>query len=137
MTESLVRWADNDTEIVRILGIDTPEIRRLEHNLPYDQPFGLEAKAFTQGAFAAATDVEIIRSPTLDPYGRTLAYLFVNGATFRYWSSRPDIAVRRLATTATMACPRRPPRSWRLPRRPLRPPCHSSRRTCTGPGCAP
>ncbi len=42
-------------EIVRILGIDTPEMRRLEHNLPYDQPFGPEAKAFAQGAFAAAT----------------------------------------------------------------------------------
>jgi endonuclease YncB( thermonuclease family) len=78
----LIRWSDKDTEIVRILGIDTPEIRRLEHNLPYDQPFGLEAKAFAQGAFAAATDVELIRSPTLDPFDRTLAYLFVNGRNF-------------------------------------------------------
>jgi micrococcal nuclease len=78
----LIRWNDKDTEIIRILGIDTPEIRRLEHNLPYDQPFGLEAKAFAQGAFAAATDIELIRSPTLDPYGRTLAYLFINGRNF-------------------------------------------------------
>ena len=78
----LIRWNDKDTEIIRILGIDTPEIRRLEHNLPYDQPFGLEAKAFAQGALAAATDIELIRSPTLDPYGRTLAYLFINGRNF-------------------------------------------------------
>jgi len=78
----LIRWSDKDTENVRILGIDTPEIRRLEHNLPYDQPFGLEAKAFAQGAFAAATDVELIRSRTLDPYDRTLAYVFVNGRNF-------------------------------------------------------
>jgi micrococcal nuclease len=77
-----IRWGDNDTEIVRILGIDTPEVRRLEHNLPYDQPFGLEAKAFGKGAFAAATDVELLRSPTLDPYGRTLAYVFVNGRNY-------------------------------------------------------
>ena len=77
-----IRWGDNDTEIVRILGIDTPEVRRLEHNLPYDQPFGLEAKAFAQGAFAAATEVELLRSPTLDPYGRTLAYLFINGRNY-------------------------------------------------------
>ncbi len=77
-----IRWSDNDIEIVRILGIDTPEVRRLEHNLPYDQPFGPEARAFAQGAFAAATDVELLRSPTLDPYGRTLAYLFINGRNY-------------------------------------------------------
>ena len=74
--------ATSDTEIVRILGIDTPEVRRLEHNLPYDQSFGPEARAFAQGAFAAATEVELLRSPTLDPYGRTLAYLFINGRNY-------------------------------------------------------
>ena len=78
----IIRWGDKDEEIVRILGIDTPEVRRLEHNLPYDQPFGLEAKAFGQGAFAAASDVELLRSSTLDPYGRTLAYLFINGRNY-------------------------------------------------------
>ncbi len=78
----VIRWSDKDTEIIRILGIDTPEVRRLEHNLPYDQPFGPEARAFAQGAFAAATEVELLRSPTLDPYGRTLAYLFINGRNF-------------------------------------------------------
>jgi micrococcal nuclease len=78
----IVRWGDKDDEIVRILGIDTPEVRRLEHNLPYDQPFGLEARAFGQGAFAVAGDVELLRSPTLDPYGRTLAYLFINGRNY-------------------------------------------------------
>jgi endonuclease YncB( thermonuclease family) len=78
----IIRWSEKDTEIVRILGIDTPEIRRLEHDLPYDQPFGPEAKAFAQGAFAAATDVELLRSATLDPYDRTLAYLFVNGRNY-------------------------------------------------------
>src|SRR5579872_1280591 len=30
----IIRWDGRDTEIVRILGIDTPEVRRLEHNLP-------------------------------------------------------------------------------------------------------
>jgi micrococcal nuclease len=78
----VIHWGDKDSEIVRILGIDTPEVRRLEHNLPYDQPFGPEAKAFAQGAFAAATDVVLIRSPTLDPYERTLAYLFINGRNY-------------------------------------------------------
>jgi endonuclease YncB( thermonuclease family) len=78
----LIRWNDQDTEIVRILGIDTPECRRLEHNLPYDQPFGPEARAFARGAFAAATEVELLRSSTLDPYGRTLAYAFINGRNY-------------------------------------------------------
>ncbi len=78
----VIRWNKDDTEIIRILGIDTPEIRRLEHNLPYDQPFGPEAKAFAQGAFAAATDVELLRAAMLDPYERTLAYLFINGKNF-------------------------------------------------------
>jgi micrococcal nuclease len=78
----VIRWNDTDSEIVRILGIDTPEIRRLEHNLPYDQPFGPEAKAFAQGAFAAATEVELLRAPMLDPYDRTLAFLFVNGKNY-------------------------------------------------------
>lgn len=77
-----IHWGPNDTEIIRILGIDTPEVRRLEHNLPYDQAFGPEARAFAQGAFAAATEVEILRSPTLDPFGRTLAYLFINGRNY-------------------------------------------------------
>jgi endonuclease YncB( thermonuclease family) len=78
----VIRWTDKDTEIIRILGIDTPEVRRLEHNLPYDQPFGPEARAFAQGAFAAATEIELLRSPTLDPYDRTLAYLFINGKNY-------------------------------------------------------
>jgi len=78
----IIRWGEKDSEIVRILGIDTPEIRRPEHNLPYDQSYGPEAKAFAQGAFAAASEVELIRSPTLDPFDRTLAYLFINGRNY-------------------------------------------------------
>ena len=78
----VIRWPGAEAEIVRILGIDTPETRRLEHNLPFDQPFGKEANAFAQGAFAAASEVELLRCPTLDPYGRTLGYLFINGRNF-------------------------------------------------------
>jgi len=72
----------SNDEVVRILGIDTPETRRLEHNIPYDAPFGPEATAFAQGAFAAATEVELLRCATLDPYDRTLAYLFINGRNY-------------------------------------------------------
>jgi micrococcal nuclease len=78
----VIRWPGTQAEVVRILGIDTPETRRVEHNLPFDQPFGKEADAFAKGAFAAASEVELLRCPTLDPYDRTLAYLFINGRNF-------------------------------------------------------
>lgn len=80
----IIHWdkEKSNDEVVRILGIDTPETRRLEHNIPYDAPFGPEATAFAQGAFAAATEVELLRCPTLDPFDRTLAYLFINGRNY-------------------------------------------------------
>jgi endonuclease YncB( thermonuclease family) len=78
----VVRWSRDDRETVRILGIDAPETRHLEHDIPYAQPFGPEARAFAQGAFAAATSVELLRARTLDPYGRTLGYLFLNGRNY-------------------------------------------------------
>ncbi len=78
----VIHWTKDDAEIVRILGIDTPETRHLEHDLPHSQPFGAEARAFAQGAFATATRVELLRASTLDPYGRTLGYLFLNGRNY-------------------------------------------------------
>jgi micrococcal nuclease len=77
-----IRWSKDDFETVRILGIDTPETRHVEHDIPYAQPFGPEARAFAQGAFATATQVELLRAGTLDPYGRTLGYLFLNGRNY-------------------------------------------------------
>jgi endonuclease YncB( thermonuclease family) len=77
-----IRWSKDDVEIVRILGIDCPETRHLEHNLPYPQDFGPEARAFARGAFATANQIELLRSSTLDPFGRTLGYLFLNGRNY-------------------------------------------------------
>ena len=77
-----IRWGKDDIENVRILGIDTPETRHLEHNLPYAQDFGPEARGFALGAFATATEVQLLRAATLDPFGRTLGYLFVNGRNY-------------------------------------------------------
>jgi micrococcal nuclease len=78
----VIRWSREDSETVRILGIDTPETRHLPHDLPYAQPFGPEARAFAQGVFATATRVDLLRAPTLDPFGRSLGYLFVNGKNY-------------------------------------------------------
>ena len=78
----VIHWSRTDVETVRILGIDTPETRHVEHDIPYDQPFGAEAQAFAEGAFGAASRVELLRAATLDPYGRTLGYLWINGRNY-------------------------------------------------------
>ena len=77
-----IKWDDNDEEIIRILGIDTPETIHLSHNIPLDQPYGREARAFAQGAFSTSSEVELLRCTTLDPYKRTLGYLFLNGKNY-------------------------------------------------------
>jgi micrococcal nuclease len=77
-----IRWSADDVEIVRILGIDTPETRHVAHDIPYSQPFGSEARSFARGVFAATEKVELLRAATIDPYGRTLGYLFVDGKNF-------------------------------------------------------
>lgn len=75
-------WAEGDTEIVRVLGIDTPETRHDAHNIPQDQDGGPEARAFARGAVAFADKVEILRTDKLDPYGRSLAYVFLDGRNY-------------------------------------------------------
>ena len=92
----VIRWKDQEPETVRILGIDTPETRHIEHNIPFDQPTGPEARAFAQGAFAAATEVELLRASTLDPYGRTLAYLFIHGKNYSTMVLRAHLAVESI-----------------------------------------
>ena len=75
-------WAPGDTEIVRILGIDTPEIAHPQHGLPKDQEHGQEARAFAAGALAFAEHIELLRADTLDPYGRSLGYFFLDGKNY-------------------------------------------------------
>jgi endonuclease YncB( thermonuclease family) len=71
-------WAAADTERVRILGIDTPEIKHPTFGMPEDQPWGREARCYALGALAFADRVELLRANQLDRYGRTLGYFFVN-----------------------------------------------------------
>lgn len=77
-----IQWGPNDVEEVRILGIDCPETRHVQHDIPFSQIFGEEARAFARGTFAAATKVELLRASMLDPYDRTLGYLFVNDKNY-------------------------------------------------------
>jgi len=87
-----IAWATGDTETVRILGIDTPETRHVKHNLPYAQAFGAEARGFAMGAFATATKIELLRSETLDPFGRTLGYFFLDGKNYSVLVVRARLA---------------------------------------------
>lgn len=91
-----IRWHEKDEEIVRILGIDAPETRHVEHNLPYAQPFGEEARAFALGAFAAAGRIEVLRAGTLDPFGRTLGYLFIDGRNYSTMIVRARLAAESI-----------------------------------------
>jgi len=92
----IIKEKGHEPETVRILGIDTPETRHIEHNIPFDQEQGPAAKAFAQGAFAAATEVELLRASTLDPYGRTLGYLFINGKNYSILVIRAHLAAESI-----------------------------------------
>jgi len=88
----VIRWSPTDAETVRILGIDAPETRHVEHDLPFAQPLGPEARAFGRGAFAAARRIELHRARTLDPFGRTLGYLFIEGRNYSTLIVRAGLA---------------------------------------------
>lgn len=77
-----IQWSDEDSERIRILGIDTPEVAHHSMGWYDDQPYGPEATAFAEGVFAMAETVELLRAGEPDGYGRTLGYLFVNGRNY-------------------------------------------------------
>ena len=91
-----IRWDEKDEEIVRILGIDSPETRHVAHNLPDGQPFGEEARAFALGAFAAGGRIELVRAATVDPFGRTLGYLFLDGRNYSTMIVRARLAAESI-----------------------------------------
>ena len=102
----VIRWSRDDLETVRILGIDTPETRHLEHDLPYAQAFGPEARAFGRGALATATQVELLRAQTVDQYGRTLGYLFLNGRNYSVLAVQARLAAESVTFYGDNGLPR-------------------------------
>jgi len=93
----VIRWAPGDLETVRILGIDTPETAHPQHDLPFAQPFGEEARAFARGAFGVAAKVEILRAPIVDMFGRSLGYLFLDGRNYSALVLRAGLAVETIS----------------------------------------
>lgn len=102
----VVRWANGDTETVRLLGIDAPETRHPAHDLPYGQDFGEHARAFGLGALAASGRVELLRAATLDPYGRTLGYLFLDGENYSVLIVRARLAEETVSRYGDNGLPR-------------------------------
>lgn len=92
-----IQWSEGQVEVVRVLGIDAPEVRHVSHDLPYGQAFGRAATGFAKGAFAAATEVELLRADMLDNYGRTLGYLFVNGRNYSVLILEARLAVESVS----------------------------------------
>ncbi len=93
----VIRWSDEDSERVRILGIDTPEVAHHSMGWYDDQPYGPEATAFAKGVFAMADKVELLRSAEPDGYGRTLGYLFVNGRNYSVLAVKSGFAVETVS----------------------------------------
>lgn len=83
-------------ETVRILGIDAPETFHPEHDIPYAQPFGDVATGFLRGALAVSDEVVLLRSGQVDPYGRTLGYLFLDGRNVSVLLVRARLAVENV-----------------------------------------
>ena len=102
----VIHWSHDAAETIRILGIDTPETRHLEHDIPYAQEFGEEAAAFARGAFAVAAKVELLRSATLDPYGRTLGYLFLDDQDYSVLVLRARLAEESVTRYGDNGLPR-------------------------------
>jgi len=89
--KQLIRFDDGDSisiqwpegiEVVRLLGIDTPEVLHLDHNLPRAQAYGGEAAGFLRGCIAVADKLELQRASKKDRYGRSLAYLYLDGKNY-------------------------------------------------------
>jgi micrococcal nuclease len=92
----VVRWPEG-AETVRILGIDTPETQHLEHDIPYPQPFGEEARGFLLGCVAASDEVTLLRADKKDSYGRTLGYVFVDGKNYSVLVLSARLAVESIS----------------------------------------
>ena len=75
---------DGDTiscgqEVIRVLGIDTPEIRNEQFGMMEDQPFGPEATAYADKLLRSAGKVTVLATGK-DRHGRTLGHVFADEA---------------------------------------------------------
>ena len=76
-------WADNGTSKgikIRLIGVDAPESRNVfKKKLGY---YGKEAKAYLTKMLSGKNVKLVCDVDSLDQYGRTLAYVYLEGGTF-------------------------------------------------------
>jgi len=96
-----IRSDDGDTfyykdVIIRILGIDAPEIIHKEHGLFQDQPYGRKAAAMTIDILRKAKVIEYLPFQN-DKYGRLLAHVFVDGELLSIHLIRAGLAYETIS----------------------------------------
>jgi micrococcal nuclease len=76
-------WADNDTKDgvkVRLIGVDAPESKNVfKKKIGY---YGKEAKAYLTTLLSGKNVKLVCDVDSLDQYGRTLAYVYLEDGTF-------------------------------------------------------
>lgn len=76
-------WADNDTKAgvkVRLIGVDAPESKNVfKKKIGY---YGMEAKAYLTTLLSGKNVKLVCDVDSLDQYGRTLAYVYLEDGTF-------------------------------------------------------
>jgi len=76
--DTVVLGSNLGPRVVRLIGIDTPEVAHPERGR---EPFGPEASAFTEALLSRGTPVWVeLDLETEDAYGRLLAYLYLPDA---------------------------------------------------------
>lgn len=77
---------------VQLLGLDAPELQRLEYDIPYTQPLAERALGFLQGALDASLEIRLLAAHERDSHGRTLAYLRLDGRNLNALLIREGLA---------------------------------------------
>jgi micrococcal nuclease len=80
-TARFILEGETSSRSFRFVGIDTPE------TFPVVEPWGLEAKAYTDSVIENATEIWISKDPNtslFDSYGRNLGLIWVDGVLLNY-----------------------------------------------------
>ncbi|WP_251767361.1 thermonuclease family protein [Shewanella indica] len=85
-----------DGRLIRLIGVNAPEI---DHQYPgLSQPYSMEARAFVASKLKVGDELALMfGSSKLDPYGRTLAYVFTpNGLLLQQELLQQGFAMARV-----------------------------------------
>lgn len=75
-----VKMENGKTEKIRLIGVDTPEVRW--EGLTEEQPGGKEASEYVKNLLKGKKVLLEYDVQKRDPYGRTLAYVYLEDSTF-------------------------------------------------------